>query len=119
MSDASTTFRRCVERVCAAVGTDFRRFATAVGLHEFLLDSLDVTRTPKDVAVRALDELCIGDRKLDDQIVCLSVIQYLDRMLGAPHGDPIRRQRLEDLAGLVSNSVAPRELERWVESWYE
>jgi hypothetical protein len=119
MEDPWRSLKRCMEQTCSAVHVRFGGFATAVGLNDFLLDTFDVPRTPKEIAVRALDQLCEGDKRQNDRVVCLAVISFLDETLGRPKEDTDRSLRLKDLAQLVSGSTPPGEFERWVETWYE
>ena len=117
--DARTVFKRCFTQTCAAVHVPFGRFATAVGFNNFLLDSFDAQKNSHEVAALALDQLCAGDKRLNDQIVCLAVIAFLDEMLGKPEVDRDYRRRLADLAELTAQRATADQYETWVETWYE
>lgn len=119
MDDSRRILKRSLEQACTALRVRFSEFAAAVGLNDFLLDAFDVPRTAQEIAVRALEQLCAGDKRLHDHVVCLAVVSFLDETLGPPREDPDRFVRLKDLASLLASPCTRAQFERWIETWYE
>jgi hypothetical protein len=118
MQDVPMLFKKCMEQTSVSVRLPFDRFARLTGFRDFVLDAFDVDREPKDIAAAALDELCVGDRRQTDQIVCLGVIRFLDGIYGAPPQDP-EYQRLKDLGGLLLNPGTRDAFRQWADAWYD
>ena len=80
--------------------------------------STHINEKMKLAAARALAELCVADCASGDQVVCLAVVDFLDKTCGTPRVDADRIQRLRDLKTLLQSQADQRQYRAWVQSWY-
>ena len=110
--------KRCIEEACTRLRVRFGDFASTTGLNDFLLDIALSDPPVKDVAVRALTDLCDKDAPDYDAVVCVAIIQWLDEVIGAPKEDPRAERRMRDLFAAVRQPCSAPEYANWVDSWY-
>lgn len=118
MHDSRKALKRCFAQTCAVLRANFAAFAESVGLDGFLADTIGDQHDDSAIAASALDELCEGDLGLNDRIVLLAVVQFLDEQLGAPPGDADRSVRLKDLKNMIESQAGIHQLESWIAAWY-
>lgn len=113
-------FKNCLSAAAITYRIKFSEFIRCRSIGDFLLDEASKASTPKELAASALAELCIGDTGQMDRAVCSSVVQFLDRELGAPCEDQAQMQRL---VGMLRMTEGPEPANReqylkWANSWY-
>ena len=115
-------FHRVFKRVAAQAASEcrvnFGTFLRQWGLEDFLVDQVDKSDLPQEIAARALADLCTGDLGTRDQVVCLTVTEFLDETVGRPSQDPEGMQRLRDLAEALKERPTYEAFRRWASSWY-
>lgn len=111
--------KRCIEEACLQFRVRFGDFASTTGLSDFLLDVAQTDHSVKEVAIRALNDLCDNDTRDYNAVICVAIIRWLDEMVGAPKEDPHAERRMSDLFALVCQQCTARAYADWVDSWYD
>jgi len=118
MKDNRNIFKRCVSNACSVTHVQFGKFASERGLNDFEIDTFSVDRHPNEIATLAIDQLCIKDKGPMDRVVCLAVVDFLDKTIGVPREDDDRYLRLRALADILVNPGTYEAYLQWAESWY-
>ncbi len=111
------TLKQCLAHAASRLSVKYGEFRAPRGVDDFLLDEPFEDDYPADTAARALVSLCRGDKSPMDFVVCIAVVRFLDKILGAPREDS-DDQRIKDLARIVVDTGSHQEYIRWVASWY-
>jgi hypothetical protein len=124
MEGQQVVFKNCMVAGLMASRVPFSEFSAARDYRTFLLDETLNPSPPKELAARAMSQLCDGNGHSMDMAVCNCVTQFLDRAYGRPPEDPDRTRRLRDLACIVveqtavPNDVRQKRYLDWANSWY-
>jgi hypothetical protein len=119
MEDNGRVLRDCLASAASELsGFNYGRFRRERGVDDFLYDESENPSESRDLAARALAELCVADCASGDQVVCLAVVDFLDKTCGTPRVDADRIQRLRDLKTLLQSQADQRQYRAWVQSWY-
>jgi hypothetical protein len=115
---ALQVFKRVAAQAASALDVNFGTFLRDWGLGDFLIDEEPQSDVPEEIAARALSRLCSGRIDSRDQLVFLTVIQFLDETLGSPAEDPQRVQRLRDLAQIAQTLRTYDAFLKCAQAWY-
>lgn len=118
MQNSHGTFKRIAAQTASSMRVRFGTFLREWGLKDFLIDEEERSGVPQEIAARALSALCTGDLDTRDQLVFLTVVEFLDETIGAPHEDPEGVQRLRGLADVLRSVGTYEGFLTWARSWY-
>jgi hypothetical protein len=118
MRDSHATFKRVAAQTASSLRISFGTFRREWGLRDFLIDEEERSDVPQEIAARALSALCTGDLGTRDRLVFLTVVEFLDETIGAPHEDPEGIQRLRSLAEILRSVGTYEAVLHWARSWY-
>ena len=113
MMELHQEFKRCLSAAADTSHIKPSELGRCRSIQDFLLDEASNPSTPKELAANALAELCIGDAGRMDGAVCLAVVQFLDRVLGAPREDQDKMRRLIDLRDMTKESANREQYLKW------
>lgn len=87
---------------------------------DFLIDARDAQWEGKELACRALDQLCESDRQPVDMAICLGVLEFLDAEIGPrPVSDADRQQRLRGCIDAATNPGGYDQCRSWADEWFK
>jgi len=117
MSRNIEALKRIAAQAASQCRVSFTQFRRDWGLEDFFIDHFDEDRSPHETAAQALLELTQGDLLKRDQIVCLTVVEFLEETAGAID-ETAKKRSLGDLKQILR---APRTYEaflQWARAWY-
>jgi len=117
MNDYRQAFKRSIELAAYQFQLRYGEFRASHGIDDFLIDMSTHNWSPQDTAAEALHTLYNRDKSDMDSAVCVAVVYFLDKTIGAPSQDP-KMQRLKDLKQILTDPGHLQAYLQWVNTWY-
>jgi len=118
-------FKDCMASSLQLFDVKFSEFTADRDYRSFVIDQSISPCHAKELAAKALCELCRGDGDSMDRAVCVCVTIFLDKACGytSARGQD-EKQRLRDLAKIIQDQASTdgdvryRQYLGWASSWY-
>ena len=116
--DDRMRLRNCLEY--KATGLRITNLQRLRPVRDFLIDAHEAQWEGKELACRALDQLCEPDKQTVDKAICLGVLEFLDTVIGPmPATESERQQRLRDCIKVATDPGGYDQCREWADAWFD